>query len=72
MVEKRVDYICKQLGQLRVIEQIPTEIPLEHRQLLNRAADVLSAVLTFLAVNIRRAPSVLGVAGKIPRESRQV
>jgi hypothetical protein len=63
MVAKRVDYICRQLGQLRVIEQIPVELPAEHHQLFNRATDVISTVLVFLAVNIRRAPGVLGVPG---------
>ena len=65
MVEKTVDYICRQLEQLGIIEQLPdADVPPEY--LINRATDVLSATLTYLAVHIQHQPGRFGVFGILP------
>jgi hypothetical protein len=61
-VEKTVDYICRQLDQLSVLESLP-DGHVQPEQLMNRATDILSAVLTYLAVHIRHEPGRFGVVG---------
>jgi len=61
-VEKTVDYICRQLAQLSVLESLP-DGHVQPEQLMNRATDILSAVLTYLAIHIRHEPGPFGVVG---------
>ena len=64
VVEKTVEYICRQLEQLDIIEHLPdADVPPEY--LINRATDVLSATLTYLAVHIHHQPGRLGVIGRL-------
>ena len=64
LIQKDVEYICRQLEQLNVIEHLPdTDDP--PTQLRNRATDVLSASLHYLAVHIRRESGRFGVVGKL-------
>ena len=66
MVEKTVDYICRQLSRLKVIEGLP-DAKIESETLINRATDVLSGALTYLAVYITREPGVFGVLGRLTK-----
>ena len=51
-LNKMLDFMCQQLEQLEVIESVPKD--LEQRDILiNRALDVRSACMQYLAVNIR-------------------
>ena len=69
MVEKTMDYICRQLGRLEVIEGLP-DAKIESETLINRATDVLSGALTYLAVHISREPGVFGVLGIMTKTLR--
>jgi hypothetical protein len=62
VVQKTVEYICQQVGQLKIVENLP-EANIRPDQLINRATDVLSASLNYLAVYIRREPGLFGVLG---------
>ena len=64
LIQKNVDYICRQLGQLNVIEGLPDTNDNQPKQLSNRATDVLSASLNYLAVHIRRDSGRFGLVGK--------
>jgi hypothetical protein len=60
-----VEYICRQLEQLDIIKHIPdADVPPDY--LINRATDVLSATLTYLAVHIHHQPGRFGVIGRLP------
>lgn len=50
-IEKRLDYISRQLGALQIIEKLP-EAGVETDQLVNRALDVISAALNYLSAHI--------------------
>src|SRR5271154_2544257 len=63
LIQKNVEYICQHLGQLSVIEHLP-DTDDQPKQLTNRATDVLSAALNYLAVHIRHEPGRFGVFGK--------
>lgn len=62
-IGNKLDYISRQLGQLEIVQTLP-QVSIETVQLENRAIDVLSAVLTFLAVNIKSESAKLGVIGE--------
>ena len=60
-----MEYICRQLEQLDIIKHIPdADVPPDY--LINRATDVLSATLTYLAVHIHHQPGRFGVFGRLP------
>ena len=61
-MEKKLDYISRQLGQLDIIKQLPDTVVRSH-QLVNRATDVLSAALKYIAVHIRHASNPRGAIG---------
>jgi hypothetical protein len=57
-----LDYISRQLGQLDIVKRLPNAgVPSD--QLVNRAMDVLSTSLKYLAVHIHRESAHLGVIG---------
>jgi len=58
----KLDYISRQLGQLAVVQNLP-QISLDSEPLKNRATDVISATLTFLAINIKAESSRFGKIG---------
>lgn len=65
MVQNKVEYICHHLRQLNVIEHFPdADVPSE--QVVNRATDVLSSALTYLAVHIRYEGGQFGLVGRLP------
>lgn len=61
-----LDYISRQLGQLDIVQRLPdTGVPSD--QLVNRAMDVLSASLKYLAVHIDRESARLGIIGNLSK-----
>jgi hypothetical protein len=68
MINKRLDWISRQLGLLEITQHIPAEADVDSTQIKNRAMDVLSAVFVFLEVNIDHEISRLGVVGMIMKE----
>jgi hypothetical protein len=65
LIQKNMEYICRQLGQLNVVEDLPDTNDDQPKQLTNRATDVLSASLNYLAVHIRRDSGRFGVVGTL-------
>jgi hypothetical protein len=61
-IEKRLDYICRQLGQLGIIENLP-EVEVLSETLVNSAIDVRSSVMKYLATNIRHESNHFGIMG---------
>lgn len=59
-----LDYICQQVEQLAVAENLPHD--LEQREaVINRALDVRSASMHYLAIHIRHDSTPLGMLGSI-------
>ena len=63
-VEKMLDYISRQLGQLEIIKKVPSGFRPD--QLINRAMDVLSSAFCYLDAHICREANRLGIIGKTP------
>ena len=61
-VAKTLDYISRQLGQLEIIEKLPSGFRPD--KLMNRATDVLSTAFHYLDVHICREANRLGIIGK--------
>jgi len=61
-VEKALEFIHRQLQQLEVINELP-DTDVRPIALINRAVDVESAVMTFIAVHIRHEGNRLGLIG---------
>lgn len=57
-----LDYISRQLGRLEIIQRLP-EIGAQSNQIANRALDVLSSALQYLAVHIQHESTRLGILG---------
>jgi len=62
-LDRKLDYISRQLGQLAIVQDLP-QISIDSEPLRNRATDVLSATLSFLAVNIKAQSNRFGMIGK--------
>ena len=61
-LNKTLDFMCQQLEQLEVIDSVPKD--LEQRDILiNRALDVRSACMQYLAANIRHDATRFGSPG---------
>jgi hypothetical protein len=59
---KTLDFMCQQLEQLEVIDSVPKD--LEQRDILiNRALDVRSACMQYLAANIPHEATRFGIPG---------
>jgi hypothetical protein len=61
-VEEKFEYISRQLGQLVIINRLP-ETKVQSDQVVNRAMDVLSAALTYIAVHVKHESNLLGILG---------
>lgn len=59
---KSLDYICHQVGQLEVVNGIPPDLE-QLDVVINRAIDVRSAAMRYLASQIRHDTNRLGTAG---------
>ena len=56
--------MCQQLEQLAILDDLPDD--LEQREfVINRALDVRSASMLYLAINIRHDSTSLGIPGKV-------
>lgn len=64
-VQRNIDYICRQLELLNVVGEFPAA-DLQAEPVTNRATDVLSSAMNYLAVHIRHEPGSLGVLGILP------
>jgi hypothetical protein len=64
-VEKKLDYISRQLGQLDIVKRLPAADVLS-QSLVNRTIDVVSATLHYLAVHIEHESTRLGLIGTDP------
>lgn len=61
-IEKKLDYISRRLEQLKVIAQLPdATVPTD--DLIDRATDVRSASLKYIAAQIRHESQYFGLAG---------
>jgi hypothetical protein len=61
-VSKTLEYIRSQVGQLDVVDKIPHDI--ERRELIiNRAMDVRSACMEYLATHLNHEANSLGLIG---------
>jgi hypothetical protein len=61
-IEEKLDYIARRLNQLKVISQLPETI-MPADDLVNRAMDVRTASLNYIAVHIRHESQYFGIAG---------
>jgi hypothetical protein len=58
------DYICRQLGHLKIVKSIPSDIEqLDRDRLANRAMDVRSACVLYLAAQLQHDATWLGIVG---------
>jgi hypothetical protein len=59
---KSLDYICHQVGQLEVVDAIPPDLE-QLDIVINRAIDVRSAAMRYLASQIQHDATKLGTTG---------
>jgi hypothetical protein len=65
-LERMLDYLCQQFAHLKLVNVLPDD--LEQRDfVVNRALDVRSASITYLAVTIRHDATLLGTPGTTPQ-----
>jgi hypothetical protein len=64
-IETRLDYISRQLEQLRIVERLPHS-DVSAQALINSAMDVQSAVMNYIAIQIRHQSGSFGIVG-IPK-----
>jgi hypothetical protein len=62
-IEKKLDHISRELERINITKKLPTN-DVDMVALRHRAMDVRSAVITFIAVHVRRESS-FGVIGRI-------
>jgi hypothetical protein len=58
---KALDDICHYIGQLEISDAIPEEI--DRHDVFNKAVDVRSAAMLYIALQIQRDTSALGIIG---------
>jgi hypothetical protein len=56
-----LDFMVQQLDRLSIVDSIPEDI--DSAMVVNRALDVRSACLVYLALNIRHEATPLGTVG---------
>ena len=61
-LSESLEYICHQVGQLAVVDVIPPNLE-QVVVVVNRAIDVRSAAMRYLAYQIQRDRNRLGIAG---------
>jgi hypothetical protein len=61
-LDASLDYISQQLEQLTILDSLPQDLK-QREIVINRAMDVRSASMLFLAVNIRHDSTSLGIPG---------
>jgi hypothetical protein len=63
-LRRELEHMWQILGQLEVIKSLPDDV--EHTSLTNRAIDVRSAMMLYLAVEIEHSDNPLGIVGVKP------
>ena len=63
-LRRELEHMWQILGQLEVIENLPDDV--ENTSLTNRAIDVRSAMMLYLAVEIEHGDNPLGIVGVKP------
>ena len=63
-IEKKLDYIARELARVNIIKKLPNN-DVEFIALAYRVMDVRSAVITYIAVHIRRESNMMGIMGKL-------
>jgi hypothetical protein len=59
-----MDYLCQQFGYLKIVKSVPLDIRQDDRiRLANRAMDVRSACLVYLAAQLKHDKAWLGMIG---------
>jgi hypothetical protein len=59
-----MDYICQQFGYLKIVKSVPLDIRQDDRiRLANRAKDVRSACIFYLAAQLKHDEAWLGMVG---------
>jgi hypothetical protein len=61
-IEKGLDYISRQLGQLQIIETLPSAEVMS-QTLINSAMDVRTSVMRYIAIQIRHESRHFGIIG---------
>jgi len=65
-VLQTLEYICQQFGHLKVVKSVPPHIGQDvQTRLMNRAMDVRSACILYLAAHIKHDKIWLGTIGNI-------
>jgi hypothetical protein len=59
---EKLEYISRQLAQLEIVKDLP-DVDVDSGHLVNRAMDVLSASLMYMAIQIRHEAGYFGVTG---------
>ena len=62
---KTLDYLCLQLGELDVATIVPDDLE-RYDIVINRAIDVRTACMQYLASHIRHDATPLGTIGNLP------
>ena len=57
-----LDYMCQQLEQLDIVQSLPDDL-VQATLVINRAMDVRSTFMHYLALHIRHDASPLGTVG---------
>jgi hypothetical protein len=60
--EEKLDYICQQLELLKSVNDL-SEADIKSAPVVNRATDVFSAVMRYIAANVRHKSKFLWLAG---------
>jgi len=70
-VVQTLEYICQQFGHLKIVKAVPRDIEQDvWTRLTNRATDVRSACILYLAAQIKHDKVWLGMIGNIPFASQ--
>lgn len=67
-LEKSLDFMCQQLEQLDIVENLPPNI--ENKSIvINRAVDIRSACMIYIASHIFCTKPYLGTFGELPLDT---
>jgi hypothetical protein len=61
-LERTLDYMCQQLEQLDVVRILPVDLE-EYRGVVNRAVDIRSACMVYIACHIQHDITKFGLVG---------
>ena len=64
-LERTLDYMCQQLEQLDIVRILPGDLD-EYRSVINRAVDIRSACMVYIACHIQHDQTSFGLLGYPP------